>query len=84
MHISEIADGFIKHPSEVLHVGQNVTVKVLGVDARKNKISLSLKTSENPQGLRVKTKGMPRRGANGNDAASSDMLKALQERFKKQ
>lgn len=84
VHISEIADGFIKHPSEVLHVGQNVTVKVLGVDAGKNKISLSLKTSENPQGLRVKTKGMPRRGANGNDAASSDMLKAHQERFKKQ
>lgn len=46
VHISEIADGFIKHPSEVLNVGDRVHVKVLGVDKNKNKISLTMKTSK--------------------------------------
>ena len=54
VHISEIADGFIKHPSEVLNVGDRVHVKVLGVDKNKNKISLTMKTSKNPFGLKKK------------------------------
>ena len=43
VHISEIADRFIKHPSQVLTVGQVVRVKVLGVDEKKKRISLSIK-----------------------------------------
>lgn len=55
VHISQIADGFIRHPSEVLSVNQKVRVKVLDVDLVKNKISLTMKTSEMPAGLKVKT-----------------------------
>ena len=55
VHISQIADGFIRHPSEVLSVNQKVRVKVLDVDLVKNKISLTMKTSETPAGLKVKT-----------------------------
>ena len=54
VHISQIADGYISHPSEVLSVGQSVTVKVLDVDLVKKKISLTLKTSKNPYGMKKK------------------------------
>jgi uncharacterized protein len=41
VHISQIADGYIKHPSEVLAVNDKVKVKVLDIDLVKNKISLT-------------------------------------------
>ena len=43
VHISQISDAYIKHPSEVLKVGQQVEVKVLGVDLAKKRISLTMK-----------------------------------------
>ena len=43
VHISQISDSYIKHPSEVLKVGQQVEVKVLGVDLAKKRISLTMK-----------------------------------------
>ena len=43
VHISEICDRFIKHPSEVLKVGDDVDVVVLSVDEKKKRIALSIK-----------------------------------------
>ncbi|MBQ7120092.1 MAG: RNA-binding transcriptional accessory protein [Oscillospiraceae bacterium] len=43
VHISQISDKFIKHPSEALKVGDIVKVKVLGVDINKKRISLTMK-----------------------------------------
>ena len=43
VHISEICNRFIKHPSEVLTVGDLVKVMVIGVDVAKKRISLSIK-----------------------------------------
>lgn len=43
VHISEICQRYIKHPKEVLSVGDVVSVKVLDVDLVKNRISLSVK-----------------------------------------
>jgi len=43
VHISQICDKYIKHPSEVLKVGDIVTVKVLSVDPAKNRISLTMR-----------------------------------------
>ena len=43
VHISEIANRFLRHPSEVLSVGDQVKVKVLEVDEKKKRISLSIK-----------------------------------------
>ncbi|MBP3599457.1 MAG: RNA-binding transcriptional accessory protein [Clostridia bacterium] len=43
VHISRITDRFIKHPSEVLKVGDIVEVYVLSVDVAKKRISLSIK-----------------------------------------
>ena len=53
VHISQISDNYIKHPSDVLKVGDLVKVKVLGVDTVKKKISLTMKTAELPHGLAV-------------------------------
>ena len=43
VHISQICDKFIKHPSEVLKVGDIVKVKVISVDVGKKRIGLSMK-----------------------------------------
>lgn len=43
VHISQICDKYIKHPSEVLKVGEVVKVKVLSVDPNKKRISLTMK-----------------------------------------
>ncbi|MBE5764547.1 MAG: RNA-binding transcriptional accessory protein [Clostridiales bacterium] len=43
VHISEISDRFIRHPSEVLKVGDVVEATVISVDVRKKRIGLSLK-----------------------------------------
>ena len=43
VHISQISDKFIKHPGEVLSVGDTVKVKVLDVDEKKGRISLTMK-----------------------------------------
>ncbi len=43
VHISQISDKFIKHPSEVLKVGDIVRVRVLSVDVKKQRISLTMK-----------------------------------------
>ncbi len=43
VHISEICERFIKHPSQVLSIGQTVDVVVLDVDEKKKRISLSIK-----------------------------------------
>lgn len=43
VHISQICDKYIKHPSEVLKVGDVVKVKILSVDVNKNRISLTMR-----------------------------------------
>lgn len=43
VHISQICDKYIKHPSEVLKVGDIVKVKILSVEPNKNRISLTMK-----------------------------------------
>ena len=49
VHISEISDRFIKHPSEALSVGDVVQVRVLSVDEKKNRIGLSIKQAKEMQ-----------------------------------
>ena len=44
VHISELTDKkFVKHPLEVVSVGDIVEVKVIGVDMQKKRISLSMR-----------------------------------------
>ncbi len=47
VHISQITNKYIKHPSEVLKVGDIVTVWVMSTDLKKNRISLTMKNTNN-------------------------------------
>jgi small subunit ribosomal protein S1 len=46
VHISQLAWSRVNHPSEVLHVGQEVEVQVLSIDKERKKIALSIKRAE--------------------------------------
>lgn len=49
VHVSELSWRHIDHPSEVVHVGQEIKVQVLDVDLQRERVSLSLKnTQEDP------------------------------------
>lgn len=43
VHISQLSDSYVKHPLDVVKVGDIVNVKVLSVDVKKNRISLTMK-----------------------------------------
>jgi len=46
IHISEISEKYIKHPSQVLSVGDVIKVKVIGIDLERQQVKLSLKQSQ--------------------------------------
>ena len=91
VHISQISDNYIKHPSEVLKVGDIVKVKVLGVDKEKKKISLTLKTSTLPHGIATGENKTDRERRAGHNAAEKkkqqqamtkeDMIALLYKKF---
>lgn len=43
IHISELADGRINHPKEVVHEGQELTLRVIKIEAERRRLGLSLK-----------------------------------------
>ncbi len=43
VHISELSDKYVKHPMNVVAVGDTVQVKIIGVDKNRGKVSLSMK-----------------------------------------
>lgn len=47
VHISQLSDGYVKHPLDVVKVGDIVNVKVLDVDVGKKRISLTMKGLNN-------------------------------------
>ena len=48
VHISEMAHGYVETPTELVHKGDTVDVKVLKVNRRKKQIKLSMKALEDP------------------------------------
>ncbi len=89
VHISQITDvGYVKHPSDVLKVGDIVEVKVLGVDVERKRISLTMIGCKNDfmKERLAKTNVTKRDKDNGrrnkpNEKSVDDMLKALQNKF---
>ena len=93
VHISQISDNYIKHPSDVLKVGDVVKVKVLGVDLDKKKISLTMKTTDLPHGIAVGNQKTDRERKQGRENAKrndrterpkqskEDMLAMLYKKF---
>ena len=69
VHISEICDKYIKHPLEAVSVGDVVDVRVLDVDLKKKRISLSMKTLQEPAAAAKKSADSVQKNA-GTEAAS--------------
>ena len=46
VHISQLADKYVGHPTDVVKLHQHVRVKVIEVDRRRNRISLSMKQTQ--------------------------------------
>ena len=76
VHVSEIKDGYVKNPADVLKVQQKVTVKVLEVDLARKRIQLSLRLGTD-KSVQKKPKKLTK------DEADKK-LKMLMEKFKKQ
>lgn len=70
IHLSELSDRFIKHPSEVVQVGDRVRVRVIELDAQKKRISLSMRIDRGTRGKEPRSKRV-------------DALKSLDSLFKK-
>jgi uncharacterized protein len=46
VHVSQMANRYVRDPNDVVHLHQHVRVKVVEVDRRRNRISLSMKNVE--------------------------------------
>ena len=42
IHVSQLADHFVKDPAEVVHIQQKVTVRVLDIDDERQRVALKL------------------------------------------
>jgi uncharacterized protein len=47
IHVSEISDKYVKSPMEVVQVGDTVSARILEIDTKRNRISLTLKKNKN-------------------------------------
>lgn len=66
VHISQLVDRYVKHASEAVKVGQQVEVRVLGVDQERNRISLSMRSEKAERADRAdRTEGTAQDRQNG-------------------
>lgn len=49
VHISQLSEGYVKHPMDVVSVGDNVTVWVLNVDLKKGRVGLTMRKPKDQQ-----------------------------------
>lgn len=59
VHVSQMADTFVKNPAEVVKVQQHVTVTVLSVDLERQRIALSMKRGREPVESKPAEKAKP-------------------------
>jgi uncharacterized protein len=58
VHVSQMADRFVKNPTDIVKVQQKVTVRVLEVDLARNRISLSMKSQAEKSDAAVENPGL--------------------------
>jgi uncharacterized protein len=88
VHVSQLADKFVKDPHEVVKAGDVVKVRVVEVDVQRKRIALSMKTGSNeprdpaPPPPQDRGRGGPRQAAPASTAgtAFSDALKSAFKR----
>ncbi len=69
VHISQLADRFVRDPNQVVQVGSKVRVTVMEVDLERNRIGLSMKSNPEPRGVR-KPSGSQEGGQGGGREAT--------------
>ncbi len=87
VHISQLADRFVKDPGDVVKVGQQVQVRVLEVDAQRKRISLSMRSSSDDKDKRenqksappASTTSAPRKKQGKNQNRQTDLAAALEK-----
>ncbi|WAA11820.1 S1 domain-containing post-transcriptional regulator GSP13 [Fervidibacillus halotolerans] len=82
IHISEITDRYVQNIRDYVNVGDEVTVKVLSVDEKSGKISLSLKALEEENGtmtIHLKKTGKTRLKENPGDHGFEPLKEKLKE-----
>ncbi|WP_257669300.1 Tex family protein [Parapedobacter tibetensis] len=82
VHLSQLANRFIKDPNEVVKVQQKVMVTITEIDEKRNRISLSMKTEERPtpkKNAGNKTRKVEKPRNQENDLVSK--LAALKNKF---
>jgi uncharacterized protein len=67
VHVSQLADRFVKDPREVVKAGDIVKVKVLDIDLNRKRIGLTMKLQEFAAGNAKPGADAPRTSAAGND-----------------
>lgn len=76
VHVSELADRFVKDPSEVVKAGDVVKVTVTGVDVARNRISLSMRSApKESAGGRGREDGRPAKVARASGNAFGDAFR---------
>lgn len=82
VHISEVAHGFVKDINDVLKVGDEVKVKIMNVEEKSGKISLSIRaTQEAPERPARPAKPRPTGGGGGGGRKPQQQQKSPQQGF---
>lgn len=85
VHISELADQFVRDPRDHVRVGQAVKVRVIDIDLERKRISLSMRRPQgddagSPYGKANPTAGRSKRGSGGADKSSAANPPAANQR----
>jgi len=72
VHISELSNKFVDDPRKVVNPGDQVTIRVLGIDPGKNQISLSMKMEASPERQARMTESRDRRDSRGGGGKRND------------
>lgn len=43
LHVREMAEGYVRHPGDIVNVGEDIEAKIIRVDVRRNRVDLSIK-----------------------------------------
>lgn len=81
VHISEITHGYVQDVNEHLKVGDTVNVKVLNVDSQKNKVSLSIRATEEAPAKPKKQASAPRQQQSQQQGDGSAGFNSLKDKL---
>ncbi|SCZ80771.1 30S ribosomal protein S1 [Acidaminobacter hydrogenoformans] len=74
VHVSQISDARVEKPSDVLSVGQEVKVRILGIDADQQRISLSIKAAQDNEAEAYEAYAQQEEEANDASATLGDLF----------